>query len=592
MPSPSKARPLKPAQGDQPPEPTSSKKRQSNARISAACEACKKRKTKCTGGPPPCQLCESLKTECIIDLSLDMRRRAALQRTIDESKSFQDGLNDLIDAIRDGPQSDELVRFIRKGATNEDILEASQRLQSLRTVDEPGQDSKMNLDDGGSSSQSGSRPALGTTKFHSDPTSVSTEFAAKESHLHYQTHEPIKSEEPEESSPELWAFLEKLKAAPMPEAERMLHGFAKSQASDSLSPRDRNTTLSGQSNHFARVATAPTYVERATWHPALHQRSPDQEMESPERPSLGGTFQRRFSTDTGISFQNREGVPSFGARTGDRGQDKDEFKFATHSDMMKGLKDSAAPLLPYVEMSNIPAQSPFIASSWDLSITREDGITNLRIPIHLVQPLLVPDDSYLSNMYTDYVRGARFMIQQGTPVSQLLGSTAHIPVDLFFRNREPNDPWDCASWACEIWRSFVEVDGCVRLASVMCLTLMMRWVLSPTLANYQKIPDMMKPTPSQLMIPHIAAIETIPIGPIRDAVIFQLRDWLSELIKASWSVNWPHGTDAAVKEDPLTGLKTLSNDFIDHASRYENWSVGDSFIEAFPELSGRIRVHD
>ena len=142
--------------------------------------------------------------------------------------------------------------------------------------------------------------------------------------------------------------------------------------------------------------------------------------------------------------------------------------------MMKGLKDSAAPLLPYVEMSNIPAQSPFIASSWDLSITREDGITNLRIPIHLVQPLLVPDDSYLSNMYTDYVRGARFMIQQGTPVSQLLGSTAHIPVDLFFRNREPNDPWDCASWACEIWRSFVEVDGCVRLASVMCLTLMMR----------------------------------------------------------------------------------------------------------------------
>ena len=81
-------------------------------------------------------------------------------------------------------------------------------------------------------------------------------------------------------------------------------------------------------------------------------------------------------------------------------------------------------------------------------------------------------------------------------------------------------------------------------------------------------------------------------GPIRDAVIFQLRDWLSELIKASWSVNWPHGTDAAVKEDPLTGLKTLSNDFIDHASRYENWSVGDSFIEAFPELSGRIRVHD
>ena len=59
--------------------------------ISAACEACKKRKTKCTGGPPPCQLCESLGTECVIDLSLDMRRRAALQRTIDGASRIDRG---------------------------------------------------------------------------------------------------------------------------------------------------------------------------------------------------------------------------------------------------------------------------------------------------------------------------------------------------------------------------------------------------------------------------------------------------------------------------------------------------------------------
>lgn len=175
-----------------------------------------------------------------------------------------------------------------------------------------------------------------------------------------------------------------------------------------------------------------------------------------------------------ISFTNREGIPSYGAMASGKGANEGEFNFATHSDMMKSLRDSAAPLLPYVEMSGIPARSPFIASSWDLSITQEDAITNLRVPIHLVQPLLVPDDSYLSNMYTDYVRAARFMIQQGTPVSQLLGPTAHIPVDLFFRNREQNDSWDCASWACEVWRSFVEVDGCARLASVMCLALMMR----------------------------------------------------------------------------------------------------------------------
>ncbi len=38
-----------------------------------------------------------------------------------------------------------------------------------------------------------------------------------------------------------------------------------------------------------------------------------------------------------------------------------------------------------------------------------------------------------------------------------------------------------------------------------------QWLLIPTLENYQRIPDMMKPTPTQCMIPHIGAIETIPL---------------------------------------------------------------------------------
>jgi hypothetical protein len=35
--------------------------------------------------------------------------------------------------------------------------------------------------------------------------------------------------------------------------------------------------------------------------------------------------------------------------------------------------------------------------------------------------------------------------------------------------------------------------------------------LVPTVENYRKVPEMMKPTPSQCMIPHIGAIETIPM---------------------------------------------------------------------------------
>jgi len=124
------------------------------------------------------------------------------------------------------------------------------------------------------------------------------------------------------------------------------------------------------------------------------------------------------------------------------------------------------------------------------------------------------------------------------------------------------------------------------------LTFMMRWLLAPTQANYAKIPDMMKPTPSQLMIPHIGAIEMLPIGPVRDALIYHMRDWLSQHGKANWSINWPFDRDTAIEQDLVTNVRRLTNKFIEHIREYDNWSISREFLHAFPELSGRIRVHD
>ncbi|KAL2434710.1 hypothetical protein ABEF95_000208 [Exophiala dermatitidis] len=120
----------------------------------------------------------------------------------------------------------------------------------------------------------------------------------------------------------------------------------------------------------------------------------------------------------------------------------------------------------------------------------------------------------------------------------------------------------------------------------------MRWLLAPTLENYERLPDMMKPTPLQCMIPHIGAIETIPLPPVRDAVIHRLRDWLTPLKRAEWSINWPHGLDAAIMRDDATGATVLTPSFMEHAGDYDNWSVSRVFLDDFPEVAGRIRIHD
>lgn len=98
----------------------------------------------------------------------------------------------------------------------------------------------------------------------------------------------------------------------------------------------------------------------------------------------------------------------------------------------------------------------------------------MRIPVHLVLPLVVRDDSLLSNMYTNYVDGARHMLETGASLADVLGSNDEVPVDLFFRSRVDTDSWDCPSWAAEVCRALVELDDCVRLASIFMLTFMMR----------------------------------------------------------------------------------------------------------------------
>lgn len=134
----------------------------------------------------------------------------------------------------------------------------------------------------------------------------------------------------------------------------------------------------------------------------------------------------------------------------------------------------------------------------------------------------------MSRTYSDYLAGARGMLESGVPLTDILGSSDRVAVDLFFRPRQTDDKFDCASWACEVSRSY-ETDIFVRLATACLLTHMMRvslldlssstvadpeaqWLLVPNLESYKRIPDMMKPTPTQCMTPHIGAIETIPLS--------------------------------------------------------------------------------
>jgi len=182
--------------------------------------------------------------------------------------------------------------------------------------------------------------------------------------------------------------------------------------------------------------------------------------------------QRRYSEAVPSSSRSDHSSRSHSTTTGT--PRRTNFPQHINTDIpMSSTPQASSSTAPYLELVSTPTPSTPAPNNWDLCVAQENQATRLRIPRHLVVPLTIPDDSYLSRIYTHYLQGAKQMLEQGVHVADVLGSNDEVGVDLFFRERRESDKFDCASWACEVFRSY-DTDVFARLGSSYMLTLMMR----------------------------------------------------------------------------------------------------------------------
>ena len=162
-----------------------------------------------------------------------------------------------------------------------------------------------------------------------------------------------------------------------------------------------------------------------------------------------------------------------------------------------------------------------------LNLIAGQQIANLRIPIHLMQPLWQDDDAPVNRVISDYRSAARRQITQGNPAVEIL-DMGNIDVAAFFQPRNSLSFPTVSEWASEINKCSADVDIIVRLANVLLQTHLMRvrrpsamwkcsingasqWLIQPSMENYNRMPEMIRPTQLQMLYPHMAAISTIPL---------------------------------------------------------------------------------
>ncbi|KAK5189377.1 hypothetical protein LTR99_008693 [Exophiala xenobiotica] len=217
---------------------------------------------------------------------------------------------------------------------------------------------------------------------------------------------------------------------------------------------------------------------------------------------------------------------------------------------------------------------------------------DLHIPEYLVQPAIFEEERCpLAAVYTDFRDYGRRRLAEGTPAETVLGAP-EVCLNLLFRGRRPNDLHTPSTWACQYMRLLKDFDIYVSLAFVFTFSRFMRWAIAPSEESYALLPEAMRPTPLQRLVPHHPGVDLAIFPEMRDGLVYDMRDYIVAIQTFGCSVNWPYGLDAAIDYDPETELVTVADTFANHVCNLANWSVSQKFVDVFPELRGYYHIVD
>ncbi|KAK3386941.1 hypothetical protein B0H63DRAFT_143351 [Podospora didyma] len=133
-----------------------------------------------------------------------------------------------------------------------------------------------------------------------------------------------------------------------------------------------------------------------------------------------------------------------------------------------------------------------------------------------------------------------------------------------------------------------------RVAVFFVMFLNMRYHIQPTSENYDRLPSWMRPEPCQLTKPHPAWIDHLPFPRMRERLIheyipgaYPFEDYFIPYT-TTLCVNWPYEDTDALLQSPTGDLsEVLINPVFErHLRRAENWSLGEAFHLAYPNLAG------
>lgn len=207
-----------------------------------------------------------------------------------------------------------------------------------------------------------------------------------------------------------------------------------------------------------------------------------------------------------------------------------------------------------------------------------------------------PPTSPLDSLLLDFLHERQQQAADGVATPKLVGP-AYPSVSSLLNPARSVNSHPLSKVFTDILATFPDLSTLPEKVAVLYIMfLIMRWQISPTQENYDRLPDWVTPRASQLFTPHPAWIDHLPWPKMRDRLVreYNPRDYLFDNFfipfTTTLSLNWPYEPTDTLLSSPENDDLMINPVFERHLRRLENWSLGPAFAKAFPGLADTYRL--
>ncbi|KAF2014075.1 hypothetical protein BU24DRAFT_425069 [Aaosphaeria arxii CBS 175.79] len=213
--------------------------------------------------------------------------------------------------------------------------------------------------------------------------------------------------------------------------------------------------------------------------------------------------------------------------------------------------------------------------------------------VFTILPTHVPPTCPLDEILHNFLRARRDMLTQGLPAESVMGSP-NPTVKALLDTTMASSVHPICGVMSEVLSTFPHVDQPEKLAFFYLMFKTMRWQISPSKDSYLAMPPWLRPTVTQVTVPHAFWIDNIPWPGVRDMLIEKPEDHTFEMFSQYYSqnvrVNWKFDSRDALSN--IENEAVLHSIFEKHISNLKNWTVLPEFQRRFPAMTPAIYSRD